>query len=226
MRSNATTPTSEPADSTVFQALVLSVIAGCADAVAFLKYGVFAGVMTGNTVLLGVALADDDVAHALRLALIIGGYLAGIALATVLRRLGHSMRVLLLVEGVFVVIAAAFDAGWASVPLLAVGMGIQSAATSRFIGSALSTVYLTGDLLKLVQGLVARLPFPPGAARGHGSTEAVVGVIWVGYLFGVLLGVAAHAVVGRPLLVIPLLLPLALIRGDRRPAGIPRRLRS
>jgi uncharacterized membrane protein YoaK (UPF0700 family) len=168
--------------------------------------------------LLGVALANDDILHALRLTLIIGSYLAGIAIATLLRRLGYGLPVLLLVEGCVVLAAAAVDAGWASVPLLSFGMGMQSAATTRFIGSALSTVYLTGDLLKLVQGLVARLPIPTNAPSGHGTTEAVAGVIWIGYVVGVMFGVAVHAVFARPLLVIPLLLPLAVVRLDRWPA--------
>lgn len=203
------------ADSTLFQAFVLSIVAGYADTISYLDFDVFAGVMTGNTVLLGIALAGEEFQQALRIVVIILAFLGGVAFAASLRRVGVALPVLLAIEAVMIVAAGLIGIDAVAAPLLAFGMAIQSAAISRFVGTALSTVYLTGDLLKLAQGLASRLPLPGKQPRGHGPTEALVGVIWVGYLAGVMLGVAGHALTEWSLLLALLLLPFALIRLDR-----------
>ena len=46
------------AENAAFQAGVLSLVAGYADTLGYLSFGAFAGLMTGNTVLLGIALAQ------------------------------------------------------------------------------------------------------------------------------------------------------------------------
>ena len=66
-------------DNTTWQATVLSVVAGYADAVGFMTFGAFAGAMTGNTVLLGIAVAGANFEDALRSAIVIASFLVGVS---------------------------------------------------------------------------------------------------------------------------------------------------
>ena len=73
-------------DNTIWQACLLAMVAGYADAVGFLTFNAFAGAMTGNTVLLGIALASRKFADAFQSAGIIVAFLVGVAASVVLRR--------------------------------------------------------------------------------------------------------------------------------------------
>ena len=73
-------------DNTVWQACLLAVVAGYADAVGFLVFNAFAGAMTGNTVLLGIALASQQFAAAAQSAGIIAAFVVGVAASALLRR--------------------------------------------------------------------------------------------------------------------------------------------
>ena len=71
-------------DNTVWQACILAIVAGYADAIGFLTFGAFAGAMTGNTVLLGIALAGAQYADAAQSAIIIAAFMVGVAFSAVL----------------------------------------------------------------------------------------------------------------------------------------------
>lgn len=47
------------------QACLLAVIAGCADTVGYLRYDAFAGLMTGNTIPLGIEVATNNLGMAI-----------------------------------------------------------------------------------------------------------------------------------------------------------------
>ena len=66
-------------------ACLLAAVGGYADAVGFLTFNAFAGAMTGNTVLLGIALATDMLADAAHSAGIIAAFLVGVAASAILR---------------------------------------------------------------------------------------------------------------------------------------------
>jgi uncharacterized membrane protein YoaK (UPF0700 family) len=70
-----------PEESRAFHACVLSVVAGYADTLGYLTFDAFAGLMTGNTVLLGIALAHGQPLQAARNAAIIVVFLSGVACA-------------------------------------------------------------------------------------------------------------------------------------------------
>jgi len=195
-------------ENTGFQASVLSIVAGYADTIGYLSFGAFAGLMTGNTVLLGIALFSREPLHALQNLLIIAMFLSGVGTSAVLRRVGFTLLMLLTLEAVALV-AAAFLAANVAAPTLAFAMGIQNAAATRFAGATLNTVFLTGDLQKLTQGIVSRWgePRPSQSDTGIG----VLVLVYVSYLIGVLLGAAAHVWVGRPLLLAVLPLPVSLL---------------
>jgi uncharacterized membrane protein YoaK (UPF0700 family) len=145
--------------------------AGAVDAVAFLGLHVFTAVMTGNLVLLGVAIGQGAASNALRGLVAVGGYgigvLAGARLVGALP--GDTVwspavtRALTLEAG----LQAVFLVGWiftdaapdglAAVGLIAISgiaMGLQ-AATTRGIAPGRSTTYLTGTLTGLLTELSA-----------------------------------------------------------------------
>ena len=72
-------------DNTVWQAC-LATVSGYADAVGFLTFNAFAGAMTGNTVLLGIARATNKLSDAMHSAGIIAAFLVGVAASAILRR--------------------------------------------------------------------------------------------------------------------------------------------
>ena len=72
-------------------ALLLAFTAGCVDAISYLGLGhVFTANMTGNTVLLGLSLAQAQWPAALRSLAALAGYLAGVAGGALLIR--HTTR--------------------------------------------------------------------------------------------------------------------------------------
>jgi uncharacterized membrane protein YoaK (UPF0700 family) len=193
-------------ENTAFQAGVLAMVAGYADTLGYLSFGAFAGLMTGNTVLFGIALARHEPLHALRNLAIILAFLSGVAISALLRRFGCRLPLLLALEALAFV-AAALAPPLIAAPTLAFGMGTQNAAATRFAGASANTVFLTGDLQKLIQALVGRIAGPHPSDTGSG----VLALIYACYLTGVLLGAAAYLLVSRPLLLAPLFLPFALL---------------
>jgi uncharacterized membrane protein YoaK (UPF0700 family) len=153
-------------------AVILALAAGAVDAACFARLGeVFAGVMTGNLTLLGLAVARPSATIAVNVAVALLGYVAGTAVGTVVAsRVGSTARPwaapifsVLLVE---LTVLAVLTIGWvlaggrpvgtAQLGLLAVAamaMGLQAAAM-RSVGTRLSTTFLTGTLTAAVAGLL------------------------------------------------------------------------
>jgi uncharacterized membrane protein YoaK (UPF0700 family) len=206
-----------PPDHSSRQACVLAMVAGFSDTVGFLTFGAFAGLMSGNTVLLGIALASGRMADAGFHLVIIATFLGGLALSTLLSR-ALPMVGLVVIEGALLLAAALLPALVAA-PVLALAMGIQNSMAMRFEGLELNTVFVTGDLQKLIHALVERATRKPGEDPPPGRPLVIV-LLWVGYIAGAALGAAAHAWLARPLLLAPLLLSPALMmcgRGSRDP---------
>ena len=61
----------------MLQASALAIIAGYADTVGYLHFGAFAGLMTGNTILLGIDIATGQFERAAFHILIIAAFLFG-----------------------------------------------------------------------------------------------------------------------------------------------------
>jgi uncharacterized membrane protein YoaK (UPF0700 family) len=204
-------------DNTVWQACLLAIVAGYADAVGFLVFNAFAGAMTGNTVLLGIALAGKQFAAAAQSAGIIAAFVVGVAASALLRRY-VPLAVLLGLEAAAIV-AAALVMPAVAAPVLAFAMGLQNAAMTHFAGTSLNTVFLTGNLQKLVESLLDR-DAPRAHARAEGTAVALLSRMWVAYLAGVVLGAVARQWTAYPLLfaVLPLLAVLLRRTAWRRAA--------
>jgi uncharacterized membrane protein YoaK (UPF0700 family) len=204
-------------DNAVWQACLLAIVAGYADAVGFLVFNAFAGAMTGNTVLLGIALAGNQLAAAAQSAGIIAAFVVGVAASALLRRY-VPLAVLLGLEAAAIV-AAALVMPAVAAPVLAFAMGLQNAAMTHFAGTSLNTVFLTGNLQKLVESLLDH-DAPRAHARAEGTAVALLSRMWVAYLAGVVLGAVARQWTAYPLLfaVLPLLAVLLRRTAWRRAA--------
>jgi uncharacterized membrane protein YoaK (UPF0700 family) len=153
-------------------AAALAFASGATDLASLTRLGgVFASVMTGNLILVGLAAAHASGTLAAHTAIAFAGYIAGAGLGSRIAAGTRSedvvwpptVTVILLIE---IVAFAGFAAGWelaSSYPagawqlcLLAVAalsMGLQSAAM-RSVGTPLSTTYLTGALTGAVAEVV------------------------------------------------------------------------
>jgi len=201
----------ETSRRTRWQAGVLSLVAGYTDTVGFLTFHAFAGLITGNTVLLGIALSESRHRRALVSAVVIASFLVGMMAAKLLRALGATLVMLLGLEAGLIIAAALLPPKFLFAgPALSLAMGLQNASAEHFAGVRLNTVVMTGDMQKMVNGFIARLR-GVGGRSGEGADVTIL-CVYGGYLGGALTGGAVHVFVGRALLFAPLLLPLALLR--------------
>lgn len=190
----------------LWHAAVLCLIAGFVDAVGYIELGhVFTANMTGNTVLMGGALAKGD-RIALSYAATIGAFALGAAVATLLKMARVPLPALFMLAGALLaLVAVAKPAVFLALCALAFVMGLQGGAISTFSGIRLPTVVVTSTLVSLVDGLVRRglqrpdAPPPPAAQLRH------LTVAWLAYGLG-----GGAAVLAQSRLALPLLLPAAL----------------
>jgi uncharacterized membrane protein YoaK (UPF0700 family) len=148
--------------------LLLACAAGAIDAISYLGLGrVFTANMTGNTVLLGLALIQAEHQEALRVSLALVGFLGGGALRAWVVEQGpaagrrpRTVTVALALEwGVLWVFAvgwlstggeaATFAARGPLIVLSALAMGVQCAAARRLEVSGSATTYITGIVTTL-----------------------------------------------------------------------------
>jgi uncharacterized membrane protein YoaK (UPF0700 family) len=200
----------------MLQAGVLVMIAGYADAIGFLQHRAFAGQMTGNTILLAISLAEAGWSQAGFYLAVIASFLVGVAISGSLVRLGIAQAVALSLAAVALAVCAFVTARWGA-SLLAFAMGTQNAAATHFGAATLNTVFITGDLQKLFEKVLAWLWQPVSAPRDEGASAgfATLALVWVEYFAGALIGALAQATLSYPLLVPAVLLPFVLLGRSR-----------
>jgi len=191
----------------MLQAGVLVMIAGYADAIGFLQHRAFAGQMTGNTILLAISMVETSWAEAAFYVAVIASFLAGVVIAGGLVRLGHAPAIALSLAAVSLAICAFVTVHWGAL-LLAFAMGAQNGALTRFGDATLNTVFITGDLQKLFEAVLAWLR--QSSSRQPPPGFAILAPVWLEYFVGALLGALAHAALAYPLLVPAALLPFVL----------------
>ena len=144
-------------------ALLLAFGAGATDALGILGLGrVFTSVMTGNLVLLGIAIGSGTTGDLERVLVALVGYLLAVAGAAWYLRAG-APRVVLAAEAV---VQAGLLAGWlatgtrpsrvpdlALIAVAAVAMGAQAQTVRTLALPVPSTTYLTGTLTSLAASL-------------------------------------------------------------------------
>jgi uncharacterized membrane protein YoaK (UPF0700 family) len=193
------------------QACLLAIIAGYADTVGYLRYEAFAGLMTGNTIFLGSELATGRYGLALFHGGIIAVFLLGVVLSRVLIRLGLAAWHALTIASLMLVVCGFISHGAAAL-LLALAMGMQNSAANRFNGVALNTVFVTGNLQKLGEGIVAWAWAKDEARQKALEGTAIFAYVWLAYAAGAASGAVANGAMSYPLLLPAAILPFIMLR--------------
>ncbi len=192
--------------------LILTWAAGAVDALSYLGLGhVFTAMMTGNTVMLGLALAEGELHAALRSILALLGFAGGVMLgATVVKREWNDaewppeITAGLAVEAA---VLALFCVLWLwsgpernaqslypLIVLLAMAMGLQAAAVRRLGVPGIATTYITGTITSLFVDVVGwsraggSPPEPQGEAGRWEQRVGLLAGVFVVYAFGALCG--------------------------------------
>jgi uncharacterized membrane protein YoaK (UPF0700 family) len=153
--------------------LVLTWAASGVDAISYLGLGhVFTANMTGNAVLLGLAVGQGQGLAALRSIIALAGFMMGVAASALVLETGPprgewpiSVTRAVLAEGiVLMVFTVVWHLGAHTNPkiyilivLSAVAMGIQSAAIRHLKVPGIATTYITGTLTSMVTEFVSWL---------------------------------------------------------------------
>lgn len=176
-------------------AAALSAVAGFVDAVGFLLTGgFFVSFMSGNTTRLAVGLAQAA-QPALVAAGLIGLFVGGVFLGTIVGRLAGARQRPVLLSLVTAGLAAAALCHALGVPAVAVGllalsMGAENTVLTDEGEAPVGVTYMTGALVKLGQRL-ALIPF-----GGDRWAWVPMLLLWLGLLTGALLGALAFARLG------------------------------
>jgi uncharacterized membrane protein YoaK (UPF0700 family) len=209
---------------------LLTLAAGCVDAVSFLGLGqVLTAAMTGNTVLLGIALGRADMQATLRSATALLGFFVGVLVgASIVERgsgrIGSPATIvaltleLLILVGLGLVWHLFEHASWVEgrLPLIAaagLAMGIQSAIAQRLGVAGVATTYVTGTLTTLGTRLIGWLRrHVSHCDRVEPPPSWLPAWVWLAYGLG-----AAYAASTR-LWWSPVVLPPAVVRDLRWPS--------
>jgi uncharacterized membrane protein YoaK (UPF0700 family) len=198
---------------------VLALAAGSLDAISYLGLGqVFTANMTGNTVLLGVAVARGSGAAALRSAIAVAGFCVGAALGTAvtLRRgswprsavAGFAAEVALVagLAALWLVLGAHGEGRTHVLILFSAGaMGAQSAASRLAPVDGVNTTFITGTLTNAIARAVGAL-HPRPEARSAPREAALPSGVWLVYGIGGLGGALLERATGGWAAFLPLCL--------------------
>jgi uncharacterized membrane protein YoaK (UPF0700 family) len=154
--------------------LMLTAAAGSADAIAYLGLGrVFTANMTGNLVLLGVAIGQVQLAGSIRSVIAFIAFAIGVLVGFRLTPKSTAIwpRAVTLVVFVELGLLVVLAAGWVIagpqpatiaidlfIALSAGAMGMQTSATRRLGVAGMSTTFLTGTLTSLIAELAGVSP--------------------------------------------------------------------
>jgi uncharacterized membrane protein YoaK (UPF0700 family) len=199
---------------------LLSIAAGFTDAFVYLHAKVFPANMTGNSVVLAIALGKGDLATGYLAGLALLGFIAGTTLGSIiLYRRGaapewtRSTNMVMVTEiGIYLALTglliASPNADKARMVIgAAVAMGLQGAATSQLSVKGISTIVITGTLSLAITRLIFR---EMNASQGKPLREynpLLQFASWIAYLLGALLGGAFVKMTS----IFPFAVPLSLI---------------
>jgi uncharacterized membrane protein YoaK (UPF0700 family) len=181
--------------------LGLALAGGVLDATSYIGLGkVFTANMTGNTVLLAVALARGNGADAARSAVALGGFSVGAAIGVMVTEAGArpwparpeaALVLEMLALAALLVLWAVVGVPAIRYALVAIAgavMGLQSAAVRASDIRGVTTTYMTSTLLNAIARLVERVRGTPAERQG----PSLPGAAWVTYGLGAM--AAAFAV--------------------------------
>ncbi len=201
--------------------LLLGGSAGYLDAVGYLTFGIFTANMTGNTVLLGIAIGQGRWQAMVRVLLAIAAFVVGAAAVALLLRERRRMGRVLGLEAACLL--AGLAVWWRVIPeaaqalpviaLLSAAMGAQSAAVRQVGEQRISTTYVTGTLTSLAVDTMSEIlgrrrrrsrPQTDPAASARRSVPLLTG-IWATYVAGAVIGGFSHQRWGFWSIVLPVI---------------------
>lgn len=198
---------------------LISITAVCAitEVVCYVDAAhIYAGIMTGNTVQFGWAVASGDWAKAAPIGIAIGSFVLGCLLVGIFRdRLKPVIRVY---GGMAILLAAAsivrLDPALRlplELPLLAFSVALQGEAFSGFAGVNLQTIVVTNNLVKFAKTFAARYINPSSDPAKVPSRDEVLvyGVCWIAYFIAAGIGGLLTYYVAHPL-VLPIVILICL----------------
>ena len=225
--STTSSPTEYRAVGSLPSAILLALTGGSLDAFIYLNHGhVFAAAMTGNGVLLGVAILHHDYLQAAHHLTAILGFLLGVFLANVLdsKLKHHAVTTGLLCE-ISVLLTASFLPGSFPddlfVPIIAIVAAYQVTSFRRADTYAYNSTFITGNLRSAVDGLYDALnPHHRKAGlRKFRDLSAIILAFLTGAAIGAILSPHLYNhtlwLISLPLFAV---LTLVLIRDESNPA--------
>ena len=171
--------------------LALALVAGWVDAVGYLQAGTFAGAMSGNTILLGLSVGQGRWALAAWQGGTVAAFLGGTMVARLLSRWEHSPVAATLAAAVLVLLAAWLGHMPRDLLLLALGMGLLNAASTKYGDASLNTSVITGNLVKLADAVAERV-LPVREPKQPADMVVAVPGVWLCYAGGAVLAVLAR----------------------------------
>ena len=209
-------------------AALLAFSGGTLDAFLYLQHGkVFAGAMTGNAVLCGIALLSHDRLDAVRHALPLLAFIVGVwcpqALQGRLRH--HAVSAGLACEAGGLLLASFLPRSFPDllfIPFIASIAAFQIASFRKVDQQSYNSTFITGDLRTLIVGLYQALQ---PDKREEGLRQARdLGVIVATFLLGAVAAAVLSPRLGNHTLwlaVLSLLLVLGMALGRPSQAGVP-----
>ncbi len=199
----------------------LTLSSGAVDAISYLGLGkVFTANMTGNIVLLGLAVGSSERSAVVRAAVSLVAYAAGAFLGARIARRGERESIwrgeVTFVLGLEALLQAGLFAAWVAaagrpgqsaeavmVAMSALAMGLQSAAVAALGVAGVSTTYVTGTLT----GLMGEL----AAGSGGRAQRARRALVLVALLAGAVIAAVLLTNVRRIAPLLPLLMTGAVV---------------
>jgi uncharacterized membrane protein YoaK (UPF0700 family) len=190
---------------------LMALAAGSTDAMAFLKLGmVFTSAMTGNTVLLCIAIGQGRLSAALQSFAAFASFVVGAMLAAMLsgRRAEHervppSLKPLFILEiaclGGFVAVWFAFGhtaagATYALIALSALAMGVQGVTARQINVPQVNTIVFTTTIISVVVSVTHALLRSPGQVPF--DTKRQIGILLVYAIGAAFAGFSIHREIG------------------------------
>jgi uncharacterized membrane protein YoaK (UPF0700 family) len=192
-------------ESPTFELFLLTWTAGIMDALSYLRAGVFTANMTGNTVVLGLAIAGRERSRAVPALAALCAFATGCLIGSfvLLRRsprrhwsddLKLGSRLELPFVAAFVLLSALepgrppYPVGIGLTILAAISLGIQSVAVRQLRIAGVVTTFITGTMTTAVASWVAKRD--PGSGEQARGSPLLLGSILLCYVIAAAVGAA------------------------------------
>jgi uncharacterized membrane protein YoaK (UPF0700 family) len=214
---SSTSHAASPLAASIRHVVGLSAVAGCVEVIGYMDCGgIYPGIMTGNTVQLGLTSVTAQWTRFDLIAFAVASFFVGGVIASLVRRRLRRPAVELLIMAALLVVASV--ARWnvparvaIELPLLAIAMAMQGEAISKFGGISIQTIVVTNNMVKFTDALVGRYLTRRGgkatADKRVGLDEVLLpGVAWLAYSIA-----AGCAALAATRFEFPLLIPAVIL---------------